>query len=100
MPMKKNAPIYMKALLVTESLRSKTPPSFVLFCYFFLVAGQFAEADIAKSLLHMISNDIGQVLDITSQANLSVFFFIFMSIRVITLTKHNRRRQSNESIRT
>ena len=24
-------------------------------------AGQFAEADIAKSLLHMISNDIGQV---------------------------------------
>ena len=25
------------------------------------VAGQFAEADIAKSLLHMISNDIGQV---------------------------------------
>ena len=28
---------------------------------FSLLAGQFAEADIAKSLLHMISNDIGQV---------------------------------------
>ena len=28
---------------------------------FLLAVGQFAEADIAKSLLHMISNDIGQV---------------------------------------
>ena len=35
--------------------------------FFFIVARQFADADIAKSLLHMISNDIGQVLDITSQ---------------------------------
>ena len=32
------------------------------FCFaFFLVGRKFAEADIAKSLLHVISNDIGQV---------------------------------------
>ena len=34
--------------------------SFVLL-FFFRIGGKFAEADIAKSLLHVISNDIGQV---------------------------------------
>lgn len=48
-------------LTVKLNFELKMSPQTEFCVSFFLVAGQFAEADIAKSLLHMISNDIGQV---------------------------------------
>ncbi|XP_068686158.1 4'-phosphopantetheine phosphatase-like isoform X1 [Montipora capricornis] len=52
-------------------------------------AGQFAEADVAKSLLHMISNDIGQIASLYAKLNgLKKIYFSGYFIRGNPLTMH------------
>lgn len=52
-------------------------------------AGQFAEADIAKSLLHMISNDIGQIASLYAKLNgLKKIYFSGYFIRGNPVTMH------------
>jgi len=52
-------------------------------------AGRFAEEDIAKSLLHMISNDIGQIASLYAKLNgLKKIYFSGYFIRGNPLTMH------------
>ena len=60
------APVaYTGPLNVSSTLSSSSVPVVIFtICLIFCLIGKFCESDIAKSLLFMISNDIGQVCDV------------------------------------
>ena len=65
------SPLFRHFLLIFDKIRHFQTMYIQLFkfhCCYLLEAKEFSEKDIAKSLLHMISNDIGQVsFDVFSQ---------------------------------